>query len=178
MSTPRKAPDAETPPTGGWEAAAQSRLGAGLRTGVAFLRRGRLVELATILALAGGALLVLADFLDLFQIKTATGLVVEHQSGGGQHGYAMLVIGVAAIASTMLARAAEQWPPAAATAALGLIALGLALFVDLPDATRSDLVRGGSLADAEPALGFWVELAASAVITAGAAALVYALRRR
>jgi hypothetical protein len=154
------------------------RLGAALRGGTTFLRRARLVELATIVALAGGALLLLADFLDLFEIKTATGIVVKQQSGGGQHGYAMLVIGIAAIISTMLTRAAEQWPTAAATVALGLIALGLALFVDLPDATRSDLVRGGSLADAEPALGFWVELVGAAVTSAGGAALAYAVRRR
>jgi hypothetical protein len=177
MSTPRRAPDTKTPPPEGWKAA-RIRLGAALRGGTSFLRRARLVELATIVALAGGALLLLADFLDLFQIKTATGLVVKQQSGGGQHGYAMLVIGIAAITATMLARAAEQWPPAAATVALGLIALGLALLVDLPDATRSDLVRGGSLADAEPTLGFWVELVAAAITSAGGAALVYALRRR
>jgi hypothetical protein len=142
------------------------------------LRRLRLVELATIVALLGGALLALADILDLFQIETAAGLVVKQQSGGGQHGYAMLVIGIAAIGSVMLARSAEQWPPAAAAAALGLIALALALLVDLPDATRSDLVRGGSLADAEPAIGFWVELVGAALMSAGGAALVYALQRR
>jgi hypothetical protein len=153
------------------------RLAAGLRAGVSLLRRGRLVELATIITLAGAGLLVLADFLDLFQIETAAGLVVKQQSGGGQHGYAMLVIGAAAIASTLLARAAEQWPPAAATVALGLIALALALLADLPDATRSDLVRGGTLADAEPTLGFWVELAGAVLTSAGGAALVYALRR-
>jgi hypothetical protein len=177
MSTPRKARDAKTPPPSGFETA-QIRLAASLRAAVAFVRNAPLVELATIAALAGAVLLVLADFLDLFQIKTAAGLVVKQQSGGGQHGYAMLVIGAAAIASTMLARTAEQWPPAAATAALGLIALALALLADLPDATRSDLVRGGSLADAEPALGFWVELAGAAVTSAAGAALTYALWRR
>jgi hypothetical protein len=153
------------------------RLGAALRRGTSFLRRARLIELATLVALAGAALLVLADFLDLFEIKTAAGLVVKQQSGGDQHGYAMLVIGIAAIVSTMLARSAEQWPPAAATLALGLIALALALLADLPDATRSDLVRGGRLAEADPALGFWVELVAAAVTTAGGAALTVALRR-
>jgi hypothetical protein len=177
MTTPRKAPNAKTPPPEGWQAA-QIRLGGALRAGASFLRRARLVELATIVALVGAALLVLADFLDLFQIKTATGLVVKQQSGGGQHGYAMLVIGIAAIAATMLARSAEQWPPAAATVALGLIALGLALFADLPDATRSDLVRGGTLADANPALGFWVELVAAAFTSAGGALLAYAVWRR
>jgi hypothetical protein len=177
MSTPRKARDPKTPPPSGFETA-QLRVAAGLRAAVAYVRNAPLVELATIAALAGAVLLVLADFLDLFQIKTAAGLVVKQQSGGGQHGYAMLVIGAAAIASTMLARTAEQWPPAAATAALGLIALALALLADLPDATRSDLVRGGSLADAEPALGFWVELAGAALTGAAGAALTYALWRR
>lgn len=153
------------------------RLGAVVRGATSLLRRARLIEVATILALAGAALLVLADFLDLFEIKTAAGLVVKQQSGGDQHGYAMLVVGIAAIASTMLARAAERWPPAVATMALGLIALALALLADLPDATRSDLVRGGSLAEADPTLGFWVELVAAVVTTAGGAALTVALRR-
>jgi hypothetical protein len=178
MSTPRKAPETpERPPPQGWQAA-QTRLFGAFRRCSAVLRRGSLIELATIAALAGGALLVLADFLDLFEIKTAAGLVVTQQSGGDQHGYAMLVIGIAAIGSTMLARSAEQWPPAAATAALGVIALALALFADLPDATRSDLVRGGTLAVADPAIGFWVELVGAAVTTAGGGALVFALRRR
>jgi hypothetical protein len=178
MSTPGKAPETpDTPPPEGWEAA-QVRLGAAVRAGVSYVRRLRLIEVATIVALIGGALLVLADFLDLFEIKTTAGLVVRQQSGGDQHGYAMLLIGIAAIASTMLARTSEQWPPAVATLALGLIALGLALLGDLPDATRSDLVRGGSLAEADPAIGFWVELAAAVVATVGGAALTFALPRR
>jgi hypothetical protein len=154
------------------------RIASGLRGGLSLVRRTRFLELATIVALVGAGLLALADFLDLFKIETSAGLVVKEQSGGGQHGYAMLVIGIAAIVSVMLGRAAEQWPPAAATAALGLIALGLALLADLPDATRSDLVRGGRLADAEPALGFWIELVAAALTIAGGLALLYALRRK
>ena len=113
----------------------------------------------TLIALAGGTLLVIADFLDLFRIESR-GLVVEEKAGGESHAYAMLVIGVAVIGATLVARATEQWPPAAGVALLGVVALIVALAGDLPDATREDLLRGARFGQADPAVGFWVELAA------------------
>jgi hypothetical protein len=176
MSLPR---DAETPSQSGsrpTEEGLQGWLrGAPGKLSEAFGGEG-LLELLTVLMLIGGCLLILADFLDLFRIEAA-GLTVSNQSGGSQHAYAELVIGVAVVGATMLARSTRQWPPAAAVIALALLALGIALIGDLPDATRSDLVRGGKLADASPAAGFWVELAGASITLAAGAAATFLLRR-
>jgi hypothetical protein len=90
----------------------------------------------------------------------------------------MLVVGLGAIGATLLARSTRQWPPAAAVAVLALIALGIALLGDLPEAARTDLVRGARIADADPAVGFWIELAGAVVALAGGLAMTYVLRRR
>ena len=100
-----------------------------------------MLELLTVAAVLGGGLLILAEFLDLFEIETRD-LVVKQQAGGPHHAYAMLVVGAATIGAALLARSTEQWPPALGIALLGGFALLFALIVDLPDATRSDLVRG------------------------------------
>jgi hypothetical protein len=139
-------------------------------------RSDRLLELITIAALTGAALLILSEFLTLFEIKSR-GVVVKDQAGGANHAYALLVIGVASILATLLARSTGEWLPAAGVAALGLFALAFILIVDLPDATRSDLVRGVRLASADPAIGFWTELLGGLVLLASGAALTLVLRR-
>ena len=101
--------------------------------------------------------------------------MIDEQSGGEHHSYALLVIGVAVCAAAMLARAGEAWAPAAAAAALGGIVLLIALIGDLPDATRTDLVRGARVASADPAPGFWVELAGALLALTAGAALAYLL---
>jgi hypothetical protein len=133
------------------------------------------LEIAVLLMLLGGSLLVIADFLDLFRIESG-GLTLSSQSGRSQHSYAELLIGVAVIGAAMLALSTRQWPPAAAGVALALIALGIALIGDLPDATRSDLVRGGKLAEASPAVGLWLEIVGAGVALAASAASMLLLR--
>jgi hypothetical protein len=130
-----------------------------------------------VIALLGGGLLIVADLLDLFQIQAGR-LPVEQQSGGDQHSYAVLLVGIGVIVATLLARSTQQWPPAGAVTVLALIALAIALVGDLPGATRSDLVRGARLADADPAIGFWTELLGALLALAGGAGLAYLLRRR
>jgi hypothetical protein len=137
--------------------------------------RGSLLELFTIAALLGGGLLILAEFLGLFRIEVS-GITVKEQAGGTHHAYAMLVIGVATIGATLLARSTEQWPPALGIALLGAFAVLFALIVDLPDATRSDLVQGAQLAEAHPAIGFWTELVGAVVSLASGLLLVRLLR--
>jgi hypothetical protein len=144
-------------------------------TAFGLFRGERLVELVTALALLGGGLLIVADFLDLLRIEAGR-LPVEQQSGGDQHSYAMLVIGIALIGATLLARSTGQWPPAGGAVVLAVIALAIALAGDLPEATRSDLVRGARLADADPAIGFWAELLGALLSLAGGAGLAYLLR--
>jgi hypothetical protein len=139
-------------------------------------KRERLLELVTITALLGGCLLIIAEFLTLFEISSH-GIVVKEQAGGTNHAYAMLVVGVGTIVATLLARATEQRPPAVGIIVLAAFALAFALLGDLPDATRSDLVRGARIADASPALGLWTELA-GAIIALGSGLALLALLRR
>jgi hypothetical protein len=136
-----------------------------------------LLELITILLLGAGSLLVLADFLALFRIEAA-GLPVEDQSGRDQHAYAQVVIGVAVIGASLLAHTSRQWPPAGAVVVLALISLAITLIGDLPEATRSDLVSGARIAEASPAVGFWLEIVGAGVMFACGAAMAFLLRRR
>jgi hypothetical protein len=136
----------------------------------------RRLELLTVVALIGSGLLILAEFLNLFTIETRD-VVVTKQAGGSHHAYAMLVVGVATIGATLLVRSTGLWPPALGIAALGAFALAFALFGDLPDATRSDLVRGARIAEASPALGFWTELVGALLVLGSGLALMFQLRR-
>ena len=135
-----------------------------------------MLEVVTIAMLLGACLLVLADFLDLFRIEAA-GLTVSEQQGGDQHAFAQVVIGIAVIGAALLARSTRQWPPAGAAAVLALIALGVALIGDLPEATRTDLVRGARLAEASPAAGLWVEIVGAGITLVSALATTLLLRR-
>jgi hypothetical protein len=149
----------------------------GAREGVFGLRSSeRRFEVLTIVALLGGGLLILAEFLTLFEIE-ARDLVVKQQAGGSHHAYAMLVVGTAMIGATLLTRSTGQWPPALGIVMLGVFALAFALIGDLPDATRSDLVRGARIADAHPAVGFWMEVAGAVVAIVNGLALLRVLRR-
>jgi hypothetical protein len=157
-----------------------ARLGGLLQQGIEaasrWRSRERLLGLLTVFALIGGGLMILAEFLDLFEIE-ARGLVVKEQAGGSHHAYAMLVVGAATIGAALLARSTEQWPPALGVCLLGLFAVAFALIADLPDATRSDLVRGARIADAHPVVGFWTELAGAIITLVSGLALVRLLRR-
>ena len=55
---------------------------------------------------------------------------------------------------------------------LGVIALVIALVVDLPDVTSSGLTTELEIGEAEPAAGFWVELVGAVRALAGGAALL------
>jgi hypothetical protein len=152
------------------------RLGVGLSRAREHGSRGGALELLTVVALLGGTLMILAEFLDVFEIRTA-GVVIKQQGGGDQHSYSLLVIGAAVLAATLVARSSEQWPPAAGVMALSVLGLGLILLGDLPDATKTDLVTSGRLASAHPAIGLWVGLAGAAIAFVAGGALTYLLRR-
>jgi hypothetical protein len=80
-------------------------------------------------------------------------------------------MGIAGAAAVVLARVTRERLPALATAMLGVIAIVVALAVDLPDVTAAGVTTDLEVGDAEPAGGFWVELAGAVVMTAGAAVL-------
>jgi hypothetical protein len=137
----------------------------------------RVIGLLTLALLFAGVLLIAAEFLDLFQVKIGAS-VIDEQSGGEHHSYALLLIGAVICGAGMAARSSEAWAPAAGAAALGGMVLLIAFIGDLPDATRTDLVRGARIASADPAAGFWVELIGASLALVSGAALAYLLGRR
>lgn len=138
---------------------------------------GRPLELLTLVALIGGGLLVISEFLTLVQVKTRLGVIFE-QTGGAHHSYALLVIGLGVIGAALVARSTEAEPPALGVAALGTLALGLILIGDLPDVGSSGITRNGQLGNANAAAGFWIELAGSLVAIVAGVALWVLFRRR
>jgi hypothetical protein len=134
--------------------------------------RERSLDLVTVAAIAAAALLVASEFVDLYRIVTPAGELVAGakatRTGGDHHSYALLVIGLTALAATLAARWAAQPMLAVAVAALGALALAIVLIGDLPDVTSSGLTAGPlEPAEADPAVGFWLELA-GALLTLGA----------
>jgi hypothetical protein len=133
------------------------------------------------LALAAVTLLVAAEFSTVFEVTVGSLDVVKRSSSGGEnHGYALLVIALAAVAMTPLAlRGATA--PAAAVAALGAAALAIALVVDLPDTRASGQLREALAyenAQARAGPGFALELAGAVALIGAGGLLVVGARRR
>ena len=137
----------------------------------------RLIDLVLSGVLGPASMLIVAEFLDLYRVQRGA-IVVREQTGGDHHSYALLVAGAAAIAAVLVARSTGAWPPAAAAATMGLLALFVVLFGDLPDANSSGLTADARIAEAEPAAGLWVELAGAVLTTTAGAALAILLRIR
>jgi hypothetical protein len=133
-------------------------------------------------AVFGGLLLLYAETLDLYRILTPSGSVSNAsgsvRTGSDQHAWGLGIIGVAGAVATILARLTGQRLPALAAAMLGVIALVTALAVDLPDVRASGVTTDLEVGDAEPAAGFWFELAGAIVLSAGAGALASLLDPR
>ena len=110
------------------------------------------------LAVLGAILLIVSEFLPLYRIVVGA-LETERESrvAWRNHGFAMLVLGLAAI--PMLVGALRGARPAMwAIAAIGIVAIAIAVAVDLPSATDEGL-WGERFEDAEarPAVGFFTE---------------------
>jgi hypothetical protein len=159
-----------------------TRFAAAVATRVLGFGRRHGIDIATAVAIFGGVLLLYAETLDLYRILTPSGSVSNAsgsvRTGSDQHSWAFGVMGVAGAAAVVLARVTRQRPPAVAAAMLGVIALVVALAVDLPDVTAAGVTTDLEVGDAEPGGGFWVELAGALVMTAGAAVLAFMLPRR
>jgi len=118
-------------------------------------------------AIAGGILLVAADRSTLYQVIVVT-VTKASVSGHAQHGYALLVIGLAAIALALLAGGRRGAVASRATGLLGLLALAVALLCgDFHDVHSTGSI--GALyenARAVPGRGFYLELLGGALLTA------------
>jgi hypothetical protein len=129
-------------------------------------------------ALIGAVALAVAEFLPLYRIQTDVGHhVVRSVSAGSHHSYALLPLAVlAALLAGALSR--SGWPVPAALALIGLAAVGIALFGDLPDVHRAGVLGtpATSLRDAHTVAGaalYLETLGAIAVLAAGAAGLIF-----
>src|SRR3954453_10586205 len=83
------------------------------------------------LALLGCLLLAVAEFTDLYSIHVIT-VTVKSATVGSHHGYALLIIALAAAAMAVGATRGGSRPAAVALLVLAVAALVIALAVDLP----------------------------------------------
>ena len=121
---------------------------------------------------AGALLLILAEFLTVREIKAVT--VVPPggmESGGALHGYALGIIGVAILVMSYGAVVRGARPAAIALVVLAVVACGIVLFVDRPVLDDTGLIgRTYDLAEAHPAIGFYLESLGAALALVGAVA--------
>jgi hypothetical protein len=121
-----------------------------------------------VLALAGIALIV-AEFLTFREIIAVT-VVPEggRTTGGANHGYALVLVGLVSLPMSYGAVLGGSRPAAVAVAALGALALVIVAIFDLPSLDDTGLIgRTYDLAEASPGPGFWIEVAAAAVLLVG-----------
>jgi hypothetical protein len=108
---------------------------------------------------AGAVLLIVAEFLPLYEIRTITAVPEGGRtSAGAHHGYALLIIGLAMLPMTVGAVRGGSRPAAIALVVLSLFAVFIALAIDLPDLNETGLIgRTYDQAEARPRVGFFVE---------------------
>jgi hypothetical protein len=120
--------------------------------------------------LLGAVLLIVAEFLPLYEIRVVTAVPRGgHHSVGAHHGYALLVVGLALIPMAWGAARGGSRPAAIACLVLALIALFVALVIDLPDLNETGLIgRAYDQAEARPRVGFFVETLGATLALLGA----------
>jgi hypothetical protein len=126
-------------------------------------------------AVAGPALLIVSDFLTLFEVKAVTVKIPEGTvTGHANHSFAMTLIGLAAIPMAYGVVRARSRPAMVALLALGALATVIALAFDLPDAHGvSTLAKTFADAQAHPRAGFFMEtLGAALLLIAGGGSLL------
>ena len=121
-----------------------------------------------VLSLAG-VVLIVAEFLTYREIVAVTVVPQGGRTTGcAHHGYALALIGLVSLPMSYGAVLGGSRPAAAALTALGALALAIAAIVDLPSLNDTGLIgRTYDLAEANPAVGFWIEIVAAAVLLAG-----------
>lgn len=124
------------------------------------------------LALLGCLLLAVAEFTDLYSIHVIT-VTVKSATVGSHHGYALLVIALAAAAMAFGAARGGSRPAAVALLALAVAALVIALAIDLPVVDDTGLYgRDFEQARAQAEIGFKIETAGAIVLLVAAVLLL------
>ncbi|MBV9310754.1 MAG: hypothetical protein JOZ73_07975 [Solirubrobacterales bacterium] len=116
----------------------------------------------------GSLLLFVAEFTTLYEVHTpaSTGAFRSVQTGSN-HDYAMLLIALVAAAFTFGAWRFGSRPALLAVGVLGLIALVISLFGDLPDSGTSGLIRVGGqfqLGSSTASAGLYMETLGAALL--------------
>jgi hypothetical protein len=122
-------------------------------------------------ALLAALLLVVAEFTSLYDVHIATSSVpLKTVSGGANHSYAMLVIGLAAAGLGLAVWQSGSRPALLALGVLGVVALLIALLGDLPDSEATGLAgsptRGYVNASSTPSAGLYLETLGSVLLIA------------
>lgn len=128
-------------------------------------------------AALGIAALLVSDFLTLFEVRSITAVVPGGRVSGGQnHAYAMLIIGLVAAPMAYGALRGGSRPAMVALAVLAAVAVGIALIKDLPVASGPSTLKQAQAYQstvATPQLGFYVEtLGAALLLIAGGGTLM------
>jgi hypothetical protein len=115
-----------------------------------------------IAGLLGAIVLVLAELTPLLHVSvSASSAPIKSVLTGAHHGYALLPIAALSVALTIGALRRVSRPALVALGILGLIALGIVLVGDLPDARASGLVGSSATrfiqARSSPAIGLYLE---------------------
>ena len=122
--------------------------------------------------LAGALLLIVGEFLTVREIRAVT--VVPPggtSSGGALHGYALGIIGLALLPMSFGAVVRGARPAALALLALALAACAIVVFVDRPVLDDTGIIgRTYDLAEARPAIGFYLQSIGAALALVGAVA--------
>jgi hypothetical protein len=133
--------------------------------------------------LVGALLLLVAEFTPLYaEDSAASRITLSTEQTGAHHAYALIPIALLAIVLTVGASRTASRPALLALVVLGIVAVVIALAVDLPDAQASGIVShhvsptqlGFAQAKNAPRLGLYLETlgAAMLVITGGAGLLL------
>jgi hypothetical protein len=125
-------------------------------------------------ALLAAGLLLVAEFLALFEVRTSArnGVVTTVQSGS-HHSYALVPVALLAAALALAWRRSAVRLAAVAMAILGVAALVIALGRDLPDAQSNGIerVQGTYVtAAASPRAGLYLETAGAVLLLISSAA--------
>jgi hypothetical protein len=118
----------------------------------------------------GAVLLIVAEFLPLYEIRAVTAVPAGgHKTTGPHHGYALGVIGLALLPMAWGAVRGGSRPAAIACLVLAVLALFVALAIDLPDLNETGLIgRTYDQAEARPRVGFFVETLGATLALLGA----------
>ena len=130
--------------------------------------------------LAGALLLIVAEFVTVREIHAVTVVPPGGTSTGGDlHSYALGIIGLAMLPMAYGAVVRRARPAAVAVIVLAAAAGLIVLFIDRPVLDDTGLIgRTYDLAEARPAVGFYLEsLGAALAMVGGVWALMLAPRR-